>query len=284
MPSTSFNAKVTIALGMVALLSSCVKTDVASVRTFVQEEIQTQFPDANVEPTGDAELTVLHKDGNRQVIDVAPIQEGCQRVPRSCGRLVGRLLVVMQDAILAQSAPLVLSNVVPMLSNRSVFKSVVQQNNASPVYFLPLAENISVVFGVFSDNLVTYLDEKAIARLGLTPENLLKESIKNVESLARVSAVIFPGEASVHQLIGNFVSGAMLSRVHADAVKAQIKCRELAVAFPRRGMVLVADADDANAVAKLRDISARFLNPPSAVISSEVYRISSGSHLALMKR
>ncbi len=283
MLATSFNAKIAITIGMLILLAGCVKTDIASVGTFVQEEIQAQFPDAKIEQTGDTELVVFHKDGNRQVIDVAPIQEGCQRVPRTCGRLVGRLLVVMQEAITAQSVPLVLSNVVPILSSRSVSKSLVQQNDASPVYVQPLAENISVVFGIFSDGLVTYLDEKAFAKLGLTPENLLKESIKNVESIAKVTAVAFPGEPAVYQLIGNSVSGGMLSRAHTDEVKAQLKFRELAVAFPRRGMALVADADDTNAVAKLREISARFLNPPSAVISGEVYLLS-GSGLALMKR
>ncbi|MEQ1516298.1 MAG: hypothetical protein ABL931_07405 [Usitatibacteraceae bacterium] len=275
--------KTAIALATLILLAGCVKTDLASVRTFVQEEIQTQFPHAKIEEVGDTELVVFHKDGNRQMIDVAPVQEGCKRVPRSCGQLVGRLLVVMQEAITAQAAPPVLSNVVPILSSPSVAKSLVQQNASSPVFVQPLTENIGVVFAAFSDGLVTYLDEKAVAQLGLTPENLLKESIKNVESLATVTAVAFPGEAAVYQATGNFVAGGILSRVHADKLKAQLKCSELAVAFPRRGMTLVANFDDANAVSRLREISARFLNPPSAAISGEVYRLSGGG-LALMKR
>jgi hypothetical protein len=65
-----------------------------------------------------------------------------------------------------------------------------------------------------------------------------------------------------------------MTKKHADLLRAQLKYKELAVAFPRRGMVLVADAENNASVTRLREISARFLQPPLAVISKEIYLIT----------
>jgi uncharacterized protein YtpQ (UPF0354 family) len=268
---------------LLLLLAGCMKSDPASVRGFVQEQILEQFPEVTFEEAGDSEIAVRHKDGNRQLIDIAPIQEGCKRVPKSCGGLVGRLLVVMQEGITSQATDISLSQLLPLISAPAPSKGLVQQNAPGRIYAQPIAENLAVRFAVSTGDTFTLLDEEKIAKLGGSPEVLLKEALKNADALAIVNLAVFPGEASVFQVFGRLAGSGILTRTSADRVKTQLKCRELAIAFPRRGMVLAACATDAVNVARLREISARFLQPASAVISSDIYLLTDGG-LSMMKK
>jgi hypothetical protein len=264
-------------------LDGCVKTDPDSVRTFVTEEIQGQFPEATIDMVGERELAVNHPTGTRQTIDLAPVQEGCKRVPRSCGRSVAQLIVVMQEALLIKEEGVKREKILPLLSSLNPARALVRQGEPAPIVVQSLAENLGVQFAVLGEGMVTYLDNDDLKKLDLPPEKLLKEALRNVEAAARVNTVAFPGEGAVFQVTGWLAGSGALTRVHADKLREQLKCKELAFGFPRRGMTLVANAEDASAVARLREISARFLQPAALVISADVYLLA-GDSLALIRK
>jgi hypothetical protein len=137
-----------------------------------------------------------------------------------------------------------------------------------------IADGLAIRYVVATDGILTFLDDDKLEALGIAPNALLKTAFENAEANAVLNVSPFPGEAGVHQIFGRFASSGLLTRKHADLVRAQLKYKELAVAFPRRGMVLVADAENSASVARLREISARFLQPPLAVISKEIYLIT----------
>lgn len=264
-------------------LAACVRTDPDSVRTFVMEEIRQQFPTAEIDVTDESELAVRHADGARQVVDISSVQDTCRRVPRSCGSTVSRLVLMMQEAQASRSMEIAVDDVVPILTNLTPAKSTVRQGNPGNIVVHPISEGLGVQFVVFSDYLMTAVDEPAMAKLNMTSDALLKAARKNIETKATINVAPFPGEAGVFQLAGRLVGGGMFSRKHSDAVRDRLQCKELALAFPRRGIVLVANAADAAAVARLREIAGRFLQPASAVISPEVYLLS-GEQFALMRK
>lgn len=264
-------------------LAGCIKTDPDSVRTFATEEIQGQFPQAAIEAVGESELAVRHPGGMRQTIDLAPLQEACKRVPRSCGRSVARLIVVMQEAALIKEEGIKREKILPLLSSMAPAKAMVRQGEPVPMVMQPLAENLAVQFAVLGEGMVSYLDNDDLKKLGVPPEQLVKEAFRNVEAVANLNAVVFPGEGGVFQVTGWLASSGALTRIHADKLREKLKCKELAIAFPRRGMTLVANAEDSAAVARLREISSRFLQPPSMVISADVYLLA-GESLALMRK
>lgn len=276
---------ISIALLTASLLfvTGCIKTDPASIREFVMEEIHGQFPDAGLEDAGENAIAVRHRDGNLQVIDISLIQEGCRRAPRSCGGLVARLLVIMQEGIAAQAAELSIARVIPIISALAPAKGLVKQNEPGRIHVQPIAEGLAVQFAIVTGDTFSILDDAKLEKLGASPEVLLNESLKNVEAVATVIVVAFPGESGVFQATGWLAGSGILARKHTESVKAKLNCRELAIAFPRRGMVLFANADDAPGVARLREISARFLQPPSAVISREIYLLTSGG-LSVMRK
>lgn len=125
-------------------LGACMKTDPASVAEYVKEQILAQFAEASFDEAGEGEIGVLHKDGDRQVVDIAPIQEACKRVPRSCGSLVGRVLVVMQEGLDAQSTAISIAQIQPIISAPRLGKALVQQNQTEPIYLYPIAEGLGV--------------------------------------------------------------------------------------------------------------------------------------------
>jgi uncharacterized protein YtpQ (UPF0354 family) len=243
----------------IAWLVSCTKTDPISVANYVRDDVRQQFPQANLEDLSDTELAVTHADDNRQVIDLVPIQEGCKRVPRTCGRLVSQLLVVMQESLTKKDSAFKLTDVMPIISTPAFQKALVEQNQPSKMRVDMLADGLAIRYAVAMDNTLTFLDDDKLKALGITPDVLLKTAFENVESNAVVNASPFPGETGVHQVFGLFASSGLLTKKHADNVRSQLKCKEMAVAFPRRGMVLVADAENSVSVMRLREISARFL-------------------------
>lgn len=265
------------------LLASCMNTDAVSVRTFVQDEIAKQFPEVTLEEAGEGEVAVRHKDGNRQLIDITPIQEGCKRLPRSCSGLVSRLLVTMQEGLDTQVANISLAQVLPIISAIGQGKGLVQQNAPVSIFVQPIAEKLNVRYAISTGETLMFLDDDKIVKLGVSAEVLRKEAFRNVETAATVNVMAFPGEAGVFQIFGRLAGSGVLTRIHADAVKNQRKCTELAIAYPRRGMTLFACASDAVNVARLREISARFLQPASAMISNEIYLLTD-SGLAVIKR
>jgi hypothetical protein len=109
-------------------LVGCTKTDPLSVTSYVRDDVRQQFPQANLEDLSDTELVVTHADGNRQVIDLVPIQEGCKRVPRTCGRQVGQLLIVMQESLTQKDSAFKLTDVMPIVSTPAFQKTIVEQN------------------------------------------------------------------------------------------------------------------------------------------------------------
>jgi uncharacterized protein YtpQ (UPF0354 family) len=258
----------------IASLVGCTKTDPTSVANYVRDDIKQQFPRANLEDLSDTELAVTHVDGNRQVVDLAPIQEGCRRIPRTCGRLVGQLLIVMQESLTKKDSAFKLTEVMPIISTPAFQKALVEQNQATKMRVDMIADGLAIRYAVATDNTLTFLDDDKLKALGIAPDVLLKTAFENVETNAVVNASPFPGETGVHQIFGHFASSGLLTKKHADLVRDQLKYKELAVAFPRRGMVLVADAENSASVMRLREISARFLQPPLAVISKEVYLIT----------
>jgi uncharacterized protein YtpQ (UPF0354 family) len=256
-------------------LVGCTKTDPLSVASYVRDDIKQQFPQANLEDLSDTELVVTHADGNRQVIDLVPIQEGCKRVPRTCGRLVGQLLIVMQDSLTQKDLAFKLTDVMPVVSTPAFQRTVVEQNQPSKMRVDMIADGLAIRYAVAMDNTLTFLDDDKLKALGIAPDALLKTAFENAEATAVVNVTLFPGETGVHQVFGRFATSGLLTKKHGDNVRAQLKYKELAVAFPRRGMVLIADAENSASVTRLREISARFLQPPLAVISKEIYLISS---------
>lgn len=258
----------------IAWLVGCTKTDPISVANYVRDDVRQQFPQANLEDLSDTELAVTHADGNRQVIDLVPIQEGCKRVPRTCGRLVSQLLVVMQESLTKKDSAFKLTDVMPIISTPAFQKALVEQNQPSQMRVDVIADGLAIRYAVAMDNTLTFLDDEKLKALGIAPDVLLKTAFENVEANALVNTSPFPGETGVHQIFGRFASSGLLTKRHADLVRDQLKYKELAVAFPRRGIVLVADAADNASVMRLREISARFLQPPLAVISKEVYLIT----------
>lgn len=265
------------------LMVACMKTDPTSVRTFVREEIAKQFPKATIEDSVESEVAVRHQDGNLQLIDLQDIEESCKRVPRSCGGLVSRLIVTMQEGLDAQSAKISLEKVLPVIAPLDARAGLVKQNAPGDVSIQPIAEKLGVFYAVLFDQTLDMLDADRITKLGVSPEVLRREAFRNVEAGATVNVTPFPGEAGVFQIFGQMASSGILTKTHADKVKSQRKCKELAIAFPRRGMTLFACAEDVVSVARLREISARFLQPTTAVISPEVYLLTEGG-LSVMKK
>lgn len=255
-------------------LFGCTKTDPVSVANYVRDEISQQFPKAVVDHVSDTEVAVTHADGNRQMIDLLPVQEGCKRVPRGCGRMVGELLTVMQDGLARTDSTIKLADVMPVISPPVPFRAVVTQNGPSKMRVDMIADGLAIRYATAMDGTLTFLDDEKLKALGVAPDALLRIALENVEADADVNVTAFPGEADVHQIFGRFASIGLLTQKHADHVRAQLKCTELAVAFPRRGMVLIADAANQNGVTRLREISKRFLQPSSAVISNEIYLIT----------
>ena len=158
-----------------------------------------------------------------------------------------------------------------------------KQNAPGDVSIQPIAEKLGVFYAALFDQTLDILDADKITKLGVTPEVLRKEAFRNVEAEAIVNVTPFPGEAGVFQIFGRMASSGILTKTHADRAKSQAKCKELAIAFPRRGMTLFACAEDVANVARLREISARFLQPATAVISPEVYLLTDGG-LSVMKK
>lgn len=256
-------------------LVGCTKTDPISVASYVRDDIKQQFPQATLEDLSDTELAVTHTDGNRQVIDLVPIQEGCKRVPRTCGRLVGQLLIVMQESLIQKDSAFKLTDLMPVVSTPAFQKMILKQNEPSKMRVEMIADGLAIRYAVAADGILTFLDDDKLKALDIAPDTLLKIAFENAEANAVVNVTPFPGEAGVHQIFGRFASSGLLTKKHGDNVCAQLKYKELAVAFPRRGMVLVADAENGTSVTRLREISARFLQPPLAVISKEIYLITS---------
>ena len=263
-------------------LVGCMKTDALSVKQYVKEEVNVQFPDAKVTDTADYELVIVHAGGTRQVLDLASIQEGCKRLPRSCSSNVSRVMLLMQSGIDGTRAEITLDTIIPIISSRAPTKTTLLQNNPASVFFLPMSDTLSLRLAVANDDALTLLDEATIAKLALKPEELVKYAIRNLESAAQVNVTPFPGEVSVHQVFGRHASAGLLASKHTQAIKTQLKLNAVAVSFPRRGTTLIADADNTKAVARLREISERFLQPASAVISPEVYLVTDAG-LAVMR-
>jgi hypothetical protein len=145
-------------------LVGCTKTDPISVANYVRDDIKQQFPHANLEDLSDTELAVTHADGNRQVIDLAPIQEGCKRVPRTCGRLVGQLLIVMQESLTQKDSAFKLTDVMPVISTPAFQRTVVEQNQPSKMRVDVIADGLAIRYAVATDGILTFLDDDKKAR------------------------------------------------------------------------------------------------------------------------
>jgi hypothetical protein len=187
----------------------------------------------------------------------------------------------MQSGLDQKPVEVTPDKIIPILSRPRQTKTTLQQNSPTPSVLMPIAEGLAFRFGVISDDTLTILDDEKLAKLSLSKEMLVKQSLRNIEDEAKVNATPFPGEVAVHQVFGRYASAGLLTRKHAAIIKAQLNLRELAVTFPRRGMTLIADASDKKAIARLREIASRFLQPESAMISREVYLVTDGS-LAIM--
>ncbi len=174
-------------------LAGCTKTDPISVANYVRDEIKQQFPQANLEDLSGSELAVTHTNGNRQVIDLVPIQEGCKRIPRTCGRLISQLLLVMQESLTQKDSAFKLSDVMPIISSPALQRTMVEQNQPAKMRVDVIADGLAIRYAVAMDNTLTFLDDDKLTALGITRDTLLKTAFENVETNAVVNVTPFPG-------------------------------------------------------------------------------------------
>ncbi len=268
---------------LVLTLAGCFRTDPASVRDFVKERIQEQFPGAEVKEEGADKLLVRFQDGANQTVNISAVQEGCKMVPRQCASQVSRLLIVMQEGQGAKIADYNPKDIRPLLRPRDLSKTTtVAENGAGEAIHEPLAEGMEVSYGVPAGDAIVVIDAALARKMGVDPANLRALATENLGRDPLPSFSSFPGQTGVFQVSGKGSLAILFSSRHREAAQLRLAAKEIAIALPKPGLMLISDAADLRAVNSLRQTAARFSQSPATRFSDQIYLLSSRS-LALIR-
>ncbi len=264
-------------------VAGCIRTDPASVRDFVKERINEQFPGVEIREEGEEKLQVRFPGGATQTVNIAGVQEGCRSVPRQCAAQVSRLLIVMQEGSAAQNAEFDPGDIRPRLraAARPAVAAVVEDGAGEPIHE-SLAEGLEVAYGIPTGDAITMVDAALARKMGIEPAKLRALAAANLARDPLPNFSSFPGQAGVFQVSGKGSLAILFSSRHREEAQRRLSAREIALALPRPGLMLVSDAADPQALIRLRETAARFNQSAAARLSDQIYLLSERS-LTLIK-
>ena len=268
-----------IALGILVAIAAIVfvvyypRDTSEAVRARVIGSAEKNFPDFKFSSAGDVTLFAAQGDGVWS-FDLTPLQQVCQDGRNACDRATESLIKELKRAF-APGSLLKVTDLRPTLSGPPQ-----TWTPAAGVIVDPLAGSLQVRYGFFTDSTVRFLTRGLAAQLGLDPAKARPVAVDAMQS-APGAPVLRPllGHKGLSYLDGDAdPAGEVLSNARLGVLLERTGLTQIALGFPTRHMVVVANASVKEDVQMLRGfVDALTKRPQAHVVSRDVYRFDGNS-------
>lgn len=273
-----------IALGVLATLAAIAvlvfyPTDSSPVvRDRAIEAAHVAFPGMKFSHAGDVTVFAAQGD-NLWAIDITTLQTLCQHSRHACDKATTALVHDLKRTFAPTANPKV-TDLRPTLAGPPADWPPTAQLVGDP-----LAGSLVVRYGFFGDGTVRFLTRGLAASLGLDPAKARPVAVDAMQSA--------PGSPILRPLLGqkglSYIdaeadpAGEVLSTARLNVLLEKTGLNEIALGFPTRHMVVVANAAIPADVQMLRGfVDALSQRPQAHVVSRAIYRFD-GTQFAELK-
>jgi len=265
------------------------KTDPESVKVYIKKQVSERFAGITLNDLSDSEIEAVHASGERQILDIENVQVTCRQEPRRCSSAVDRLIIVMLDAIDANSQPLSLDDLRPVIATRERLgkflvagkENAAESARENPAF--PLARELTgdllVTYYLMSQGSGTLVTTRMLRKMGVTETQIDMRALENLKKQTTEPTLApFPGHTGVYIIRSHFLaSSELLIASRMDEFAKQIGAKDLAVGIPSSNVVFLADAYDAHAVGAVNSVVENHYKDYRGAVSLQILLYSRGS-------
>lgn len=256
-------------LAVRAVDAGVVPSDEEGFTSFVAERMRQTVRDAPVSVKGPLALAV----GTMEV-NLGRVYAFCRREPDACARELDAYVGGVSESLRQRNAPVQKAAVRLLVRETGYAKRAQQTFGAgAPVLLVePFAGGFTVMIAADTPRTIRFLDERALAELGLNRAAVFELARANVRAeLQPLAAVAEPVKRGEIGTIRGSVHEVSRVALHEDwAALAKAQGGKLVVAMPATDVVLYASEDTTLAVEALRMIARHAMEVVANPLSTEI--------------
>lgn len=218
--------------------------------------------DGGIEVTGPTGKMTMYPDN---------VQKECDRYPDHCDDIIKKFVSALTSVNETSKFELTESNVYPVIRPDALLKNlrelVHQDPDKIPISRAFTSDSV-VVFAIDSPKVVRFATAKDLKRQGLSEERLQAIALDNVRHLDPVKISVLPNSNGLVAAItqDTYATSRLFDATFVQELEHAVG-GPVVVAVPTRDWIIAANAGDAAALAKLKDLAAR-------VFRGEAYSVS----------
>lgn len=258
------------AAGLLILLtlSRCAFAEPVTDR--VRAAIAAASPESHTELRADGGIEVTRPTG-KSTMYTDNVQKECDRYPDQCDDIIKKFVAAITAVNECSNFALTESNVYPVIRSAALLKNLRelmhQEQEKMPISRSFTSDSV-VLYAIDSPKTIRFATAKDLERQGLSEERLQAIAVTNVKRLKPVKISVLPNSNGLVAAItqDTYATSRLFDPTFVQDLKHAVG-GPIVVAVPTRDWIVAANAGDAVALTKLKDLAAR-------VFRGEAYSVS----------
>jgi uncharacterized protein YtpQ (UPF0354 family) len=247
-------------------------TDEEAFTKLAAERVSRELPEYNVKPAGKLTLEGKRADGESTgQLSLDRVHAFCARNAQNCNAALDQYARGMGEAVKERNRPIEQSMVRLAIRPAAYVEQIRKQIGADggAVYFKPVAPGLMAIAVIDFTRAVRFVNDKDLAKLALTEEDLLRLGEKNLRSNAKPLSEVapIPTANSFGRITGEDYAASRII-FHDDWREMNAKLNnKLVVSLPAPNVLLYGDGSTAVGVEALRAFAADVARKSSRPLS-----------------
>ncbi len=226
----------------------------------VRAAIATASPGSHTELSSDGGIEVTGPNG-KMTIYTDNVQKECDRYPDQCDDTIRRFVSALTSVNESSSFALTESKVFPVIRSDAMLKNLSELMHQDPGK-IPISRSFTsdsvVLYAIDSPKAIRFATGKDLERQGLSQERLQALAAANVKRLDPVKINVLPNSNGLVAVItqDTYATSRLFDSTFIQELEHAVG-GPVVVAVPTRDWIVAANAGDAAALTKLKDLAAR---------------------------
>jgi len=263
------------AITLVVLLTVSCGAFAEPVTDRVRAAIAAASPESHTELRSDGGIEVTGPNG-KMTMYTDNVQTVCDQHPDQCDDTIKRFVSALTSVTESLSFVLTESNVFPVIRSGAMLKNLselVHQEPGKTPISRPFTSDSVVLYAIDSPKAIRFAAGKDLERQGLSEERLQAIAVGNIKRLEPMNITVLPNSNGLVAAItrDSYATSRLFDLTFVQELERAVG-GPVVVAVPTRDWIVAANAGDAAAVAKLKDLAARVFRGEAYAVTPKLVK------------
>jgi uncharacterized protein YtpQ (UPF0354 family) len=241
----------------------------------VRAAIAAASPESHTELRADGGIEVTGPNG-KMTMYTDNVQKECDRYPDQCDDTIKRFVSALASVNEKSSFALIESNVFPVVRSRAMLKTLSelmhQEPGKTPISRTFTSDSV-VLYAIDSPKAIRFAVGNDLKRQWLSEERLQAIAVTDVKRLDPVKISVLPHSNGLVAAItqDTYATSRLFDPTFVQELERAVG-GPIVVAVPTRDWIVAANAGDAAAVAKLKDLAARVFRGEAYAVTPKLVK------------